>query len=245
MAARVYTPDYVLAAVARILETLLPLFERTPGPVADTALYASYRRDIRVLLADTRAAARDVALPDTLASIAAAYRQAAADPRAVIAGLERIAVACRAIVPVEASSGTLYRQRENEQALTLTIECMALSEIGQAVAAFIPRSRDEAQSYRLRLGRAFDVTIERAAEQGATVVLRALRTAQAAMVRDLIERGRPLARLLAYETAVPMPAVVLAHRFYQDAGRTDELVAENGGTDHPGFMPMTGRAYSA
>jgi len=241
---RVYTPDYVFDATARILKAMLLLFRRTPGPIADAVAYAAYRRTLEVLIADTRAAARSATLAADLAAIAAGYRAAAADMRAVIRGLERVPVAARAFQPVEARTATLARQRENEMALCLTFEALALAEIANAVAALTPRSHDEASQLRGRLGRTFDLAIERASEQGAIAVMRALRDAQAKLTRDLIERGRPLARIVAYETAVPLPAVVIAHRLYQDASRADELRDENSGTDHPSFMPTAGRAYS-
>lgn len=237
-------PDYVLDATARILGALVPLFERTPGPVADTARFSAYRRLARALKSDTRAAARSTSLAADIAAIAEGYRVAARDMRAVIQGLERVVVAARAQLLTEARCATLARQRENERTLLLLFEAVALAEAGNAVSAFAPRSHDEASQLRLRLGRAYDVTIERASDMGAFDLMGPLRAAQAALTRDLIERGRPLARLVAYQTGVPLPSVVLAHRFYQDAGRAAELSAENGGTDHPSFLPMRGRAYS-
>lgn len=241
---RIYTPDYVFDAVSRVLSTLLPYFERTPGGVGDGLLYGQYRRDVRGLLADPRAAARSSTLAQDIASIAAGYRMASSDLRAVIVGLERLVVASRTIVPTAARSSVLKRQRENEQALALLVEVIALAEIALAVSDLRFRSYEEASTLRQRLSRTFDIAIERASDQRAVDSQRALRAAQVAMVRDIIERGRPLARIVNYETAVPLPAAVLAHRYYQDAGRTGELIAENSDTDHPAFMPVAGRAYS-
>ena len=237
-------PDYVLDATARILTALVPLFERTPGPIADAGRFSAYRRIVTRLKGDTRAAARSLTLPDDLAAIAEGYRVAASDMRAVIRGLERVVVAARAQPLTEPRSGTLARQRENERTLLLLIEAVSLGEAGNAVSALAPRSYDEALQLRQRLGRSFDLTIERASDMGAADLVRPLRETQAALTRDLIERGRPLARLVTYQTAVPLPSVVLAHRFYQDASRADELRAENGATDHPAFMPTSGQAYS-
>ena len=238
------TPDYVLASSARVLGQVLPLLKRTPGPVADTALYASYRRKLAVLAGDTRAASRSATLAADLETIVSGYRAAASDMAAVIAGLERVLAVVRAFVPVEPRSGSLAAQRRHELGLTGLIEVLALSEIAEAVALLQPASHDAATRLRGRLSRHLDAAIERASERGDTDVLRALRETHAWLVRDLIERGRPLARMVGYETAVPLPAVVLAHMLYQDAGRSAELVAENPRHDHPGFMPMSGRALS-
>lgn len=237
-------PDYVLHATARILAAVLPLFERTPGPISDPAKFSAYRRIVAALRADTRAAARSGTLAQDIAAVAEGYRVSASDMRAVVQGLERIVVAARAQPLTEPRSATLRRQRNNEQTLLLLFESVALGEAANAVSAFAPRSFEEALGLRLRLGRAFDVTIERASDLGAFALMRPLREAQAMLTRDLIDRGRPLARLVAYETVVPLPAVVLAHRYYQDAGRAGELMAENAGTDHPAFMPLHGQAYS-
>lgn len=237
-------PDYVLDATARILAAMLPLFERAPGPVAEPTQFSAYRRLVATLKADTRAAARSGTLAEDIAAIAEGYRVASTDQRGVIRGLERVVVAARAQRLTEPLGNTLTRQRENEQELLIHFEAVALGEIANALSAIAPRSYDEALTFRQRLGRSFDVTIDRASDIGAYDRMRALRETQAALTRDLIERGRPLARLVSYQTALPLPAVVLGHKFYQDGSRADELFAENSGTDHPSFMPMTGRAYS-
>lgn len=238
-------PDHVLDATGRILTAVLPVLQRTPGPVADPDGYARYRAVLRRLLADTRAAARSSTLAADIAAVVSGYRLASGDVRAVIAGLERVAVAARAVVPVSGGGVAARAQRDNEIALTILLEATALAEIGHAVASLTPRSHEEALRMRQRAIRAYDVAVERAADLGVPDVVRALRQTAAALARDLIERGRPLARIVAYQTAVPMPSVVLAHRLYQSAGRAGELHAENAaGTDHPAFMPMAGRAYS-
>ncbi len=237
-------PDYVLTAAAKILTAPLPLVQRAPGPLAASALYARYRAGIAILLADTRAAARSGTLAADIALVLQSYRLAASDQRAVINGLERLWTAARAYQPTPVSSGSMALQRANEMALCLLFETVALAEAANAVADIGPRSYNEASSLRQRFGSAFDLAIDRASDQGAIDVQRALRALQARVTRDLIERGRSLARVSAYQTAVPLPAVVLAHILYQNAGRAPELVAENAATDHPSFMPVSGLAYT-
>lgn len=237
-------PDYVHAAVGRVLASLLPQFKRAAGGVADAVSYARMRRTIEVLLADTRAAARSQTLAGDLVTIATGYRTSSSDLRAVIDGLERIAVASRTVIPAAPRTATLALQRQAELGLAGLIEILALANIAIAVSDLQLRSHEEAARLRARLGRAFDLAIELAGERGDIEALRALRDTQAKVTRDLIERGRPLARMVAYQTAVPLPAVVLAHRLYQDAGRAEEMMAENAAYDHPSFMPMQGRALS-
>lgn len=238
------TPDFVLAASARILSALLPLLARRSGDIADVAAWAVARSLNVRLLADTRAAARSPTLAADIAALITAYRVTAADQRAVIAGLDRVVTAARSWQPVAATSIAMSRQRDNEIALTGLFEWSSIAAQAEAVAAVAIVSHDEAMRYRRSLGRSLDVAIERASDRGLSDVMRALRLVQGQIARDLIERGRPLARMVGYETAIELPAVVLAHKLYQDAGRADELMAENAGWSHPSFMPRTGRGLS-
>ena len=237
-------PDFTLAPSSKLLADVLPYLRRTPGVIVDRVAFAAYRQTLERLLADTRAAARSDTLAADLAQVMQGYRSAAEEMRDVILGLERVLVAVRLFVPVEPRSGVLARQRINELALCGLIEVLALADIANAVAVLQPASHEEASRLRLRLSRAFDAAIERASDRGDVDVLHDLREVHGWLVRDMIERGRPLARVITYSTGMPLPAVVVAHMLYQDAGRADELRAENSGFDHPSFMPTSGRALS-
>ncbi len=236
-------PDWMFDSTAAVLRGILPLFYRRAGAIADATAEAAYRKTLGRLLTDTRAATRSSSLVADLAAVVSGYRLAAANLRAAIAGLERVVVAVRALDLVVAPRTSVERRRQqHELALAGLIEVLAAAEIGNAVARLRLDSYDEARAMRARLARLFDLAIERAAERGDIDAATALRACLGALTRDLIERGRPLARIATYETPTPLPAVVLAWSLYQDAGRADELRAENPGHDHPAFMPMTGRA---
>jgi prophage DNA circulation protein len=238
------TPDYVLAGVRTVLEAVLPLLDRTPGVVADETLFAGYRRRLKVLADDPRAAARSATLAQDLAEIVDGYRAASADPAAVVAGLESVVVAVRGFVPVAAVNAVRARQRAVEVKFTTLVEALAVAGAVRAVSDLEIDSYEQAERLRARLRRLVDLAVERAADAEETLLVRALREAGGWVARDLIERGRPLARIVAYQTHVPLPAVVLAHRLYQDAGRAGELAAQNPGHDHPSFLPMAGKALS-
>lgn len=238
------TPDYVLDGVGRLLAAVLPLFERTPGGVADHRLYSAYRRAVTDLRRDTRAAARTLTLGENLAGIISAYRRAADDPQAAYDGLERVAVAVRAFQPVTPTSAPKQRQARVEWALAGLIEALAVIQAVTAAAQVTITSREQADILRARVGRLVDVAVERASDHGTAEVQRALVTIGGWVTRELIERGRPLARLVAYETAVPLPAAVLAQKIYADAGRMAEIVAQNANHDHPSFMPTAGKVLS-
>lgn len=237
-------PDYMLDGVVRFLAALLPLFERTPGGVADLRLYSAYRRSVADMRRDPRAAARSPYLGQTLANVVSAYRRASSDQAAAFEGLERIATATRAFVPVDGTTAPKLRQRRVELALCGLVETCAVAQAAHAIAGIKITSRNQADALRLRVGRLFTLAIDRAAERGGAHVQRRLVTLAGWITRDLIDRGRPLSQIVAYETAVPLPAAVLAHKLYADAGRMAELVAQNPAHDHPSFMPLDGRTLS-
>lgn len=67
-------------------------------------------------------------------------------------------------------------------------------------------------------------------------VAAALSNVRAAMVRDVVLRSEYLLQRSTYTPASVLPALVLAHRIYQDANRADELVNRND-VRNPAFMP--------
>lgn len=67
-------------------------------------------------------------------------------------------------------------------------------------------------------------------------VVRALSDLRAAVVRDVAMRAEFLRQRSTFPTQALLPALVLAHRIYQDADRADELVARNA-VAHPLFVP--------
>lgn len=239
--------DAMLPALSAVLDAMLPLYRATPGATARGDIYSAYRREVEAMLADTRAALRAADVLDRLAMIADGYRAASADPARVIDGLDRIVAAARLVRPPArfvAGSRLIAAETAAVVALAHWFEVTALAGQARAAADVDLTSYQQAVALRARLTRSLDIGIERASDIGAMDVMRALREVRGALVRDLIERGRPLARITAFETAVPLPAVVLAHKLYQDADRAGELRDENANWDHPSFMPMVGRARS-
>lgn len=235
--------EAVIAGTVAVLARVLPVLARGAGPVSDAAVHAAWRRKLATLQADLRAAARSSTLPDDLGLVVGGFRACHADQRAVIRQLGAVVTACRAHTYATGRAASTVERRLTEILLVTMIECYGLAGQARAVAGLILRSHEEAQRMRRTLSASFDVGIERAADAGLEAMLPLLRETQSALVRDLTERGRPLPRFVSYETGVPLPAVVLAHRLYQDAGRADELVAENEAA-HPAFMPIAGRALS-
>lgn len=67
-------------------------------------------------------------------------------------------------------------------------------------------------------------------------VASSLARVRAAVVSDVAARSEFLARRSTFTPAAVLPALVLAHRVYQDARRAEELVARNN-VAHPAFVP--------
>lgn len=128
--------------------------------------------------------------------------------------------------------------------LVVFIRRLFIIEEARALCATPLRSRDQADALRSGFITRMDAQIEETAVAREGEVLAGLRKVQANTVRDLIERGRPLPTLQTVTLGRRLPAVVVAHRLYQDASRASELVDESGAV-HPGFMPPTIRALSA
>lgn len=105
-------------------------------------------------------------------------------------------------------------------------------------------SRADVDAVRARVTATFDAAADFAADALDQSTYRAITALHAAVVRDLSTRARPLPRIASYKLGVHMPALSLANRLYGDAGRSDELQAENK-TPHPLFMPRDVRALTA
>lgn len=106
------------------------------------------------------------------------------------------------------------------------------------------KSRQEANAIRDRLNTTFAVLEEGAADAMNAVTYRALVELHAATVGYLVATARPLPRLIRFHFAKPLPTLVISYRLYDDAGRADELRAENR-VVHPAFTRQDGLALSA
>ena len=84
---------------------------------------------------------------------------------------------------------------------------------------------------------------EIAADDMDQMTYQALVRLHAAVTFFLVETARPLPRMLNFQFGAPMPTLVAAYRLYADAGRADELRAENK-VVHPAFMRPFGKALS-
>ena len=77
-------------------------------------------------------------------------------------------------------------------------------------------SREDVNSYLLRMLEGFTPTVEVLADRGDVQTFREVLAMQAAMIHDMTQRARPLPTIIAYSTATAYPALKLANWRYPD-----------------------------
>lgn len=121
---------------------------------------------------------------------------------------------------------------------------LALSEMVNILAGTTFASRQDIDAALARVNLAFAPAEDFAAGRFNNTAWRALTAMHAACVRDLTARARPLPRIASYSFGTRMPLLTLANRLFGDAGRAEQLLAENRDVVHPLFMPDSGNAFS-
>lgn len=121
---------------------------------------------------------------------------------------------------------------------------LCLSAAGQIIAGMTFASRSDVEDVMQSLQQPFADAEEIAADDMDAMIYQALVALHANITNHLVKTATPLPRMRAFEFFEPLPSLVMAHRLYADAGRADELVAENRAV-HPAFMPRIGRALSS
>ncbi|WP_304308062.1 DNA circularization protein [Pseudacidovorax intermedius] len=115
--------------------------------------------------------------------------------------------------------------------LAVTAQARLLA-LGMTEGAVLTAS--DAVAWRDALTAQIDAELEGADPDAATA--RALMQVRAGVVRDVATRAELLKQRSSFTTLAVLPAVVVAHRVYQDATRADELVERNA-VRHPAFVP--------
>ena len=121
---------------------------------------------------------------------------------------------------------------------------LALAAEAEIIGSMTFVCREDVTNTRALINEAFAEIEEETADQMDAMTWRALVKVHAAISMYMYETARPLPRMLNFRFGTPMPTLVLAHRLYADAGRADEMRAENK-VVHPGFARPNGRALSA
>ncbi|MHA6236879.1 DNA circularization protein [Pseudomonas fluorescens group sp. PF-69] len=119
----------------------------------------------------------------------------------------------------------------------------ALGALASAVSEYTPSSYDDTLAVRNAVVGVLDAELLIAGDMGDDATYVALNSLRQAIVVDLDTRGATLASLATFALNANLPALVLANRLYQDAGRSDELIGE-ADPIHPAFMPSSFRALA-
>lgn len=174
-------------------------------------------------------------------AVTAAVLAAASDPLHAINILAQIAtftpvttpnasVIGQGVASMQTASGDLFRRA-------------AVVSMARASAAYQPTSSDDAVTVRNSVVALLDSEILVAADQSEDATFTALRALRAAVIQDLNSRGAGLPAITTFTVGRPLPASVLAQRFYRDPNRTDELIML-ANPKHPAFMPTSFKALS-
>ena len=135
---------------------------------------------------------------------------------------------------------TRRTQARNLEALEWCAQRTALAEACRLASGTTFETSDEATERRQELVEVIDELVEReSALDGAPIddtVWQSLVDLRAAVVRDLTSRGAQLPRITEFVPVATLPALVIAHRLYDDLERDAEIVARNR-IVHPGFVP--------
>ena len=121
---------------------------------------------------------------------------------------------------------------------------LALVEMARQSALYTPTSHDDAVARLDQVASALDAEILTAADGGEDAVVDVFTTLRSTVVTDLTARGASLTPIRTFNVGAPLPADVLALRFYRDPSRADELVAETAALN-PLFLPTTFQALAS
>jgi len=231
-------PAFVPAAALSLLSTLAGAYAAaaslTTGAGAQLAAFATANAVL------TSAGESLVANPPALASAVTAATMALASLTSTPAqmGLALLPLVTWGgdLAPVVATTPSRQQEATNQEALVILVRQAAAVAVVEAVAGEAFASYQDAVDRRDEVAEALDVAALEAADAGRDDVARAFTTLRLAMVRDVTARGGSLRRLYAYTPAQTQPALVIAHRLYDDAGREAEIVARNR-IRRPGFTP--------
>lgn len=180
-----------------------------------------------------------VLLSQNLRSLLASTVQNLNRPLLAFAELQALFENNRRSTATSAATSTRARALANDTERADLQRRLALTNQARVLAVAISdtdvvQTGDQATALRDALMAQLDVELEEY-DPPAEVAI-ALNDLRAAVVRDVALRSEFLLQRSTYTPASVLPALVLAHRIYQDANRADELVSRND-VRNPAFMP--------
>ena len=122
------------------------------------------------------------------------------------------------------------------RALVAVMQRAVVAELAGAISSYQLSSTDNAVALISLIAPLLDDLATNAADAGEDDSFRAIRSIRAAIVTELRRRAGPLPSLRVFRPGAPRPSLMLAQRYYRDAGRAAEIEAETAAI-HPLFMP--------
>lgn len=171
-------------------------------------------------------------LQGTIAFLAELPGNLVAGPRQALALYRALSGFGDDLPAVPASTPSRVLQAANQAALVALVRRTAAVEMAKASAAMTFDSYDAALVLRDEIAG----TVETLASEADDETYTALNDLRVAVIRDLGTRGGDLARIERRSFPASLPALVIAHRVYTDAGRDLDIVNRNR-VRHPGFVP--------
>lgn len=130
------------------------------------------------------------------------------------------------------------------QSAKIYFNSLTAGAMAYAAAQYSPASYEEAQTLTRRVVTALDAVTLQAADNAYDEVYEALQTVRSNFVTTMQSNGADLARLVTVTFNQPLPALAVANRLYQDAGRTEGVV-KMADPVHPAFMPTNFKALTS
>jgi prophage DNA circulation protein len=146
----------------------------------------------------------------------------------------------RALETLANSLSTQYQQARADQDVADSVNTVILvlcsgAMVTAAVSAS-PGSRDEADALTERVSAQLDLALVKAADRGDDDIYQALLDLRESFITTMGTTSQGLVDLVEFSSGASLPALTLANRLYQDAGRAGELIAATS-VPHPAFMP--------
>ncbi len=158
------------------------------------------------------------------------------DPSAVSGVFKGLSDFGGSLLSMAETTATRAVQAANQAAQTRLFKVLSLSEEARATARVVFDSYDDAIAVRDNLTGRLDQAAAVVGSTGSDGLFRSLGNLRTAVVTDINARSGGLPRVRRLQPNISEPAVVLAHRIYGDATRSDELLRRNKHITHGGFV---------
>jgi len=150
--------------------------------------------------------------------------------------LEKMVSFGASLAPVPTVTATRKRQAFNQSALVSLVARAAVTEMARIAPKMSFDNQRDAFAMRDRIGDLLDVEMDVASENSQDQLFRHLSDLRVVAVKALSEKAPTLARVVNVVGQITEPALVTAHRLYQDASRENDIIRRNK-LRHPGFVP--------